>query len=69
MIRVSGAVTPLGLSGVLHAAVDGDTLLRILLHGGHEGAVPRRQGAQEAELAVPHQVHDVVPAARGAEGY
>ncbi|XP_063825841.1 CCR4-NOT transcription complex subunit 3-like isoform X3 [Ostrinia nubilalis] len=35
----------------------------------HQGAVPRRQGAQGAELALPHQVHDVVPAPRGAQGH
>lgn len=68
-VRVPGAAAPLGLGGVLPAAVDGDAVLRVLLHGGHQGAVPRRQGAQEAELALPHQVHDVVPEARGAQGH
>lgn len=64
-----GATPALGLGGVLPAAVDGDAILRVLLHGGYESAVPCRQGAQEAELALPHQVHDVVPEARGAEGH
>lgn len=59
----TGAASPFGLRGVLPATVDGDVVLRVLLHGGHEGAVPRSQGTQETKLAVPHQVHDVVPEA------
>ena len=52
---------------LLSEAVHGDALLHLLLHGGHQGPVPGGQGAQEAELEVPHQVHDVVPEARGAQ--
>ena len=66
---ITGATTALGLGRVLPATINGDAVLRVLLHGGHEGAVPRRQGTQKAELALPHQVHDVVPEARGAEGH
>jgi len=43
-------------------------VLHVLLHGGHQGAVPGGTGAQEALVALPHPVHDVVPAVRGAQG-
>ena len=65
----AGAAGPHGHAGLLPEAGHGDALLHFLLHGGHQGAVPRRQGAQEAELEVPHQVHDVVPEARGAQDH
>lgn len=60
---------PLRHCRILPTVVDGDIVLCILLHGGHKGTVPGRQGSEEAELAIPHQVHDVVPEARGAQSY
>lgn len=64
-----GTTTALGHRGVFSAIVDGDPLLYILLHGRFEGSVFGRQGAEEAELEVSHQVHDVVPEARRAKSY
>lgn len=66
---ISGAATTLGLGGVFPAAVDGDSVLRVLLHGGHKGTVPGREGFKKAELALPHEVHDVVPETRGAQSH
>ena len=48
---------------LLPAAEHRDVVLHLLLHGGNEGAVPGSKSSQEAELEVPHQVHDVVPEA------
>ncbi|XP_075392528.1 CCR4-NOT transcription complex subunit 3 isoform X5 [Tenrec ecaudatus] len=55
--------------GVLPAPVHRNAFLHLLLFGRHEGAILGRQGPEEAVMAVPHQVHDVVPAARGAQDY
>ena len=63
------AAPGLGVDRVLPAALDRDTLLHLLLHGGDEGSVFGRQGTQEAVLEVSHEVHDVVPATRGAEDH
>ena len=54
---------------LLPASLDRDPVLHLLLHGGHQGSVSGRQGAQEAELEVPHEVHDVVPEARGTQDH
>ena len=55
--------------GRLRAPRHGHALLRVLLPAGHVPAVPRRARAQEAVLALPQEVHDVVPASRGAQGH
>ena len=48
---------------LLPAAEHRDAVLHLLLHGGNEGSVPGSKSSQEAELEVPHKVHDVVPEA------
>lgn len=40
-----------------------------LLFPGHQGSVSVCQGSEEAVVEVSHQVHDVVPEARGAQDY
>lgn len=69
LIRIAATTATFGHGGVLPAAEHGDAVLCVLLHGGHEGAVFGGARPQEAELALPHQVHDVVPAARGAQDH
>lgn len=41
----------------------------VLLLLGHQGSVSVCQGSEEAVMEVSHQVHDVVPEARGAQDY
>lgn len=36
---------------------------------GHQGSVSVSQGSEETIMEVSHQVHDVVPEARGAQDY
>lgn len=36
---------------------------------GHQGSVSFCQGSEETVMEVSHQVHDVVPEARGAQDY
>lgn len=53
-ICFAGAITSFGHRRILPKAVNGDVVLRFLLHGRHEGSVSCGESAQEAELAVSH---------------
>jgi len=64
-----GSTATLGYGGVFPAIVDGDSLLHLLLHGGDQGTIPGSQGPKKAELEVPYQVYDVVPAPWGTQDY
>lgn len=66
---LADSTSTFGHDRILSAVVYGDAVLCVLLHGGHEGAVFGCQGAQKAELEISHQVHDVVPAPRGAQNH
>ena len=61
--------TGLGYARLFPSVVNRNAILHLLLPGGDESAVLGRQSAQEAVVEVPHQVHDVVPAARRAQDY
>lgn len=41
----------------------------VLPLSGHQGSVSVSQGSEETIMEVSHQVHDVVPEARGAQDY
>lgn len=46
-----------------------EALTSALSSAGHQGPVSGSQSPEEAVVEVPHQVHDVVPEARGAQDY
>lgn len=58
-----------GYNWFLSTSRNGNAFLRVLLHGGYEGAVSGGKGSQEAKLEVSHEVHDVVPTTRGAKNH
>lgn len=61
--------TSLGYARFFPSVINRNALLHLLLPGGDESAILGRKSAQEAVVEVPHQVHDVVPAARRAQDY
>lgn len=50
----------------LACELNGAFVLRL---SGHQGSVSVCQGSEETVMEVSHQVHDVVPEARGAQDY
>jgi len=44
-------------------------MLNMSAAAGHQGAVPGSESPEAEVVAVPLQVHDVVPATRGAEDH
>ncbi|XP_054620548.1 CCR4-NOT transcription complex subunit 3-like isoform X2 [Dunckerocampus dactyliophorus] len=50
-----------GARALMHNNDDGDDR--------HQGSVPGSQSPEEAVMEVPHQIHDVVPEARGAQNH
>lgn len=57
------------LCWIFSTIITWDTIFCLLLHGRDKSSIFGSQGSQEAKLALPHKVHDVVSASRRAQNY